>query len=288
MSTFAHRLFIGSMTMIVVCTTIYLAYTGYSFYSMPLENRIDHPQYAWFKPSGPMGHGLGIVGTLLILIGVVMYIVRKRNKRLQRLGRLKHWLEFHIFLCTLGPIMVLFHTSFKFGGIVSIAFWSMVAVVASGVVGRFIYQRIPRSIEGRELTLAEVQALKAEVRNALSAQMSAHSSESEKVFALLNEQPIRQGNVFSYFLSGWLNNRTKIAQISKLLRQSGMDVQSMHAVTEKLAQELSLTQKIGRLQYMQKLFRYWHVAHLPFALIMLIIVVIHVAVTLAFGYKWVF
>ena len=39
---------------------------------------------------------------------------------------------------------------------------------------------------------------------------------------------------------------------------------------------------------MQKLFRYWHIAHLPFALIMLIIMVIHVGVTLAFGYKWIF
>jgi hypothetical protein len=52
--------------------------------------------------------------------------------------------------------------------------------------------------------------------------------------------------------------------------------------------EIVLSNKIGRLQMMQKLFKYWHVAHMPFALIMLIIVVIHVAVTLAFGYKWIF
>ena len=46
--------------------------------------------------------------------------------------------------------------------------------------------------------------------------------------------------------------------------------------------------KIERLMLMQRLFRYWHIAHLPFALIMLIIMVIHVGVTLAFGYKWIF
>jgi len=40
--------------------------------------------------------------------------------------------------------------------------------------------------------------------------------------------------------------------------------------------------------WLRKLFKYWHVAHLPFALIMLIIMVIHVAVTLAFGYRWIF
>ncbi|MEZ4892884.1 MAG: hypothetical protein R2778_07680 [Saprospiraceae bacterium] len=39
---------------------------------------------------------------------------------------------------------------------------------------------------------------------------------------------------------------------------------------------------------MQKLFKYWHVAHLPFALVMLVIImVIHVGVTLALGYRWI-
>ena len=80
-----------------------------------------------------------------------------------RLGILKYWLEFHIFLCTLGPIMVLFHTAFKFGGLVAVSFWSMVAVFLSGIVGRFIYIQIPRSIEGRELSLSEVRDMKTDI-----------------------------------------------------------------------------------------------------------------------------
>jgi hypothetical protein len=39
---------------------------------------------------------------------------------------------------------------------------------------------------------------------------------------------------------------------------------------------------------MQNLFKYWHVAHLPFALIMLVIMIIHVAVTVTFGFRWIF
>jgi hypothetical protein len=39
---------------------------------------------------------------------------------------------------------------------------------------------------------------------------------------------------------------------------------------------------------MQKMLKYWHVAHLPFAVVMFIIMVIHVAITIAFGYKWIF
>ena len=53
-----------------------------------------------------------------------------------KINRSKHWLEFHIFLCTVGPLLVLYHTAFKFGGIVSVSFWSMVLVVLSGVAGK--------------------------------------------------------------------------------------------------------------------------------------------------------
>jgi len=39
---------------------------------------------------------------------------------------------------------------------------------------------------------------------------------------------------------------------------------------------------------MQEFLRYWHVAHLPFALIMLVIMIVHIIVALLFGYKWIF
>jgi hypothetical protein len=289
MSPIAHRIYIGCMSAVVIATTCYLSYVGYDYYQTPIEGRYDHPRHAWFKPSGPFGHGLGIIGTLLILGGVVMYMVRKRKTSLAHIGRLKYWLEFHIFLCTLGPIMILFHTSFKFGGIVSIAFWSMVAVVASGVIGRFIYLQIPRSIEGRELSLQEVQHMKMDLRTALQSQLSVQSPAIDAILNKLelNDTP-KQGNVLVYFFSGYLRNRQTVASIHQLLKTSGLVGKEANKVTKMIAQELSLNQKIGRLLTMQKLFRYWHVAHLPFAIIMLIVVVIHVAVTLLFGYKWIF
>ncbi|NNJ82965.1 MAG: hypothetical protein HKP11_12310, partial [Flavobacteriaceae bacterium] len=155
------------MVTIIIIVTIYLVYTGYSYYNTALEERFYHPQHDWFKPSGAYGHGLGIIGTLMILIGVSLYIARKRYNFMAKYLRLKYLLEFHIFLCTLGPIMVLFHTAFKFGGIVSVAFWSMVAVVLSGVIGRFIYIQIPRTIEGRELSLQEVKGMKTDLSTVL-------------------------------------------------------------------------------------------------------------------------
>ena len=67
-----------------------------------------------------------------------------------------------------------------------------------------------------------------------------------------------------------------------------MSGENVRKVARLIDNELSLNNRIERLQIMRKLFKYWHVAHLPFALIMLIIMVIHVVVTLTFGYRWIF
>ncbi len=58
------------MVIVIVLTTAYLIYTGYTYYNTALEERFYHPHHNWFKPSGAYGHGLGIVGTLMIFFGV--------------------------------------------------------------------------------------------------------------------------------------------------------------------------------------------------------------------------
>jgi hypothetical protein len=262
-----HRTYIFGMTLIVVLVTFYLAYYGSSYYNTPLEERFYHDQHKWFKPSGVFGQGLGIIGTFLIAFGVFFYMACKRYNLFARYIRLKYLLEFHIFLCTLGPVMILFHTTFKFGGIVSIAFWSMVAVVLSGVAGRFIYNQIPRTLEGRELSLKELNEMRAALSQRLNVLLQAEQSE---VSTTSNKHVAENSELKSVILS------------SNLPRKERKEMLGL------LKQEARLSRRIARLNQMRRLFKYWHVAHLPFALIMLVIVIIHIAVSLVMGYKWIF
>ena len=271
MNRITHAIYIAVMTIITLVVTVYIGVKGYAYYTLPEEERFYHPDYDWFKPSGLFGQGIGIIGTLMILIGVVLYILAKKYGFLTRFVRLKYLLEFHIFLCTLGPILILYHTTFKFGGIVSVAFWSMVAVVASGVVGRFIYIQIPHTIEGREMSLAEVQ----DSRKELIDKIKSYSPEGLPIEKLL-------------FSTGADNAKPKLGELRKVTRQHIKDRKNRKEVIGMIKQEVSLSRKIRRLAQMQKLFKYWHVAHRPFALIMLIIVVVHVVVTLGLGYTWIF
>ncbi len=289
MSKTAHRIFITSLILIVLVVFIVLCYRGIPFYKIKMEERFFHQDYKLLKPSGSLGHGLGILGTLFMIIGVSSYMIRKRVRYFSRLGILKHWLEFHIFLCTLGPLLVLFHTSFKFGGIVSISFWSMVAVFLSGIVGRFIYIQIPRTIEGRELSLNEVKSLKTDVGGVLNNAANLDEASYNEIIELTKKKiGIYQGNFFVSSIKTYLDDNKALRKAKSILKKSKLTRSERKEIIVLLKNEISLNGKIDRLNTMKNLLKYWHVAHLPFAFIMFIIMVVHVVITLLFGYKWIF
>lgn len=272
----------------MILVAVFLSVKGYSYYSTPLEERFYHPDHKDFKASGLYGHGLGIFGTLLIVIGVFGYMARKRYRILYSLGALKYWLEFHIFLCSLGPVMILFHTSFKFGGIVSVSFWSMIAVVASGVLGRFIYLQIPRTIEGKALSRNEITNLMSDKASDLKMDESVPDIDLEYILSEVRTKASDVKPGFLGFFSQYLDNIRIRKDISNELKDKNLDQNEIRPIMKLVGTEISLTRKIQYLEAMQRLFRYWHIAHLPFALIMLIIMVVHVIITLTFGARWIF
>jgi hypothetical protein len=165
----------------------------------------------------------------------------------------------------------------------------MVAVVLSGIIGRFIYIQIPRTIQGRELSLGEIK----EMKDTLNQNLKLKYGLDETVYQQLmdtTQQKFEHDNdrfiqrvIRRRRFNAWVKNKMRL-----MLRQTSLTGKDRRGVMKLINDELSLNAKINRLHTMQTLFKYWHVAHLPFALIMLVIMVIHVAITIAFGYKWIF
>jgi len=106
------------------------------------------------------GHTLGIIGFVLMLLTETLYSIRKRS-RSAALGRMSTWLKFHIYMGLVGPFMVLLHTSWKFNGLAGATTLLTVIIVFSGFIGRYIFTRIPRTLDGLEIegTLSQ-EALK--------------------------------------------------------------------------------------------------------------------------------
>ena len=289
MSVKAHRIYIGIFFSIVFVTLILLINKGYPYYNSGIEERVFLSDHNMLKPSGTIGHGLGIIGSLSIIIGISTYMARKRFRSLSRLGLLKYWLEFHIFLCTLGPVLILFHTSFKFGGLVAVSFWSMVAVFLSGIIGRFIYIQIPRSIEGRALSLNEVREMRGDLAGIIK---NSYNLDKESYGTIMKSVNSRVGLYYNNPIIRYIRNHSEdlriIRSVREVLRRNKIPKGEYKNLLALVKQDLTLNRRIERLDAMQNLFKYWHVVHLPFAIVMLIIMVIHVGVTILFGYRWIF
>jgi predicted ferric reductase len=105
---------------------------------------------AFPKASGLVGHGIGIIGFLLMLAAETLYSVRKQRSDASW-GSMGAWLRFHVFTGLVGPYMVLLHTSMRFQGLAGVAMLLTGIVVISGAVGRYIYTSVPRQVEDPEL-----------------------------------------------------------------------------------------------------------------------------------------
>lgn len=286
-----HVIYVGSFFLVGTIVLVLLAINGYQYYSTPIEERFFDPSHTSLKPSGTLGHGFGIIGTLMMIVGVAIYMVRKRSRKWFTFGYLKHWLEFHIFLCTVGPILVLYHTSFKFGGIVSVSFWSMVLVVLSGAVGRFIYIQIPRTIQGKEIDINDLVSMRKELSDRMNLEMIFDVRLLNELNFLASPDRYKALSLFDtifFYVKDFFRIRVFFSKLKKNLSTAGFSNVKRKEIKNKAQAEIILSRRLGMLRTMQNLFKYWHIAHLPFAIAMFVIMIIHVLVTITFGYKWIF
>lgn len=287
-----HTTYVIFLIAIGALSTLVIGTYGADYYTTSLQDRPFHSQYEVLKPTGIYGHGFGIIGTLMITFGVVMYSSRKRWRAMANLGKIKNFLEFHIFLCLLGPILVLYHTTFKFGGLVAVSFWSMIAVVLSGLVGRYFYVQIPRGIQGNELSVAELTAENERLGSTLKKNRGFDTKVLEAIDTIAlpgkNAAHMSLVEVLNFFVVNDITRRARLHRIFSKLERQGLRGAVLSEVRALATRRVILTRRIAFLQQFRQVFYYWHVIHLPFSIVMFLILFVHVGVAIAFGYTWIF
>jgi hypothetical protein len=279
-------LVLAALASIAFVIAVLVGLHGWSYYRTPLASRGYAPERTILDPSGTGGLAFGITGSALMLI-MQVYSLRKKWKRLGTLGKLPRWLEFHIFCGILGPVLITFHTSFKFNGIVSVAYWSMILVVASGFVGRYLFVRIPKSIRGQELTYTEVEQQAAQLRATLletslpPALMTLVDAFEARVLPAKGSDPGWHG-----ILLGELKLRYHLARLRHEIRRAGVAPGLLHRAVDLIADRAVLLRRLAYLKKTKKLFEMWHIFHRPLAYLMLVIVAIHVVTVVYLGYAF--
>jgi hypothetical protein len=286
----AHVLYTLFLTAAFLGTTAFIGLRGCDYYLTSLDERPFHEHYDALKPSGVEGHAYGIIGSAMIIIGVGLYSARKRIRAFSHWGKISNHLEFHIFLCLAGPMLIVYHTTFKFGGLVAVSFWSMIAVVASGVIGRYLYVQIPKGIQGNELSVAELEQENKKLGDVLQTEYGLNPVYLRSIDALaLPSRPANKMSlleVLNFFFVQSLTRRRKLRRAYRELERS-LDPRLVRNVHHHVRRRITYLRRIAFLGQFRQMFYYWHVVHLPFAIIMFVIMFVHVGVAVAFGYTWI-
>jgi len=277
------------LSLVTVAVVVYLVVTGGQYYATPLLDRPHHADHRVWRSAGALGHGLGVVGSACLLL-LLLYSVRKRLVVDPRWGPLPVWLRFHIYLGITGPLLITLHSALKIEGLVAVSYWSMVGVAVSGILGRYLYQQIPRNVFGEALNFDEVM----ERREALDKQLQTVCGQDGDLLTDLariagspDPTAVAGDGSFSLLLRLPLRNLTLRRDLQRLLRRP-------HPPADPAAflclarQRVQLERRLLVFHTVRDLFHHWHVIHKPFAYLMLIIMTIHIVVTVMFGYRWVF
>jgi len=292
-----HRFRLRLAYLVAIAGTLALLVYGLSYYWSSPTQRALSSKHAYLKPSGAIGLRLGMFGVLLFLF-IFLYPLRKKWAWLGRQGSSRRWLDFHVLLGLLAPVVVTFHSSFKFSGIAGVAYWIMIVVALSGVVGRYIYAQIPRSLNSAELSLQEAQEQSLRLATQLK---NTGILSSRDVDGLLRLPDVRRVQSISLIGVLWrmmlfdLGFPFRIWRLRQKMLWSQRKWWSLvglgrgeNAVLEgaiSMARDQTvLAKKIVFLSKSHRMLHLWHIIHRPFSYSFAVLASIHVILMLMLGY----
>lgn len=250
-----------------------------------------------FRSGDDLSYRLAITGGVMMLL-VFLYPLRKHVRVLHRLGQAKGWLWVHIALGLVGPWLILLHSTFRIGSVnAGVALASMVIVVLSGVAGRFLYVRVHRGLDGERTTLRELQQragfVEAEARSRLH-----FAPRAEALLLAFEQRELRSAPGWGSTLRRvvwlpvlqWRTERQCVHEVRAALRaQAGAQGWNQSEVARRqgharrlVQQYLGAVVRVAQFSAYDRVFGLWHVAHLPFVVLLVFSAVVHVVAVHAY------
>lgn len=245
----------------------------------------------WYTPGSNLGYNLGLAGGLLML-ALLVYPLKKRMRFLQRLGPSKPWFVFHMICGVLGPLLIIFHSTFRIGSENAlVAMVSMLLVVGSGIVGRFIYVRIHDGLSDQELRLDQLEG--DEESEALSFNRDMHWA-PDVIAMLMNFRDQVKGpsrgkrdDVFRILTLPW-----RESQVRRKCRKALSVHLDKRAVARQwdgekrqrrgrqfdalVARYTATVKRTAQYDVYKRMFSLWHILHVPFLYLLAASAIYHV------------
>lgn len=266
---------------------VLIAAAGWVYYAASVNK-------LFFKPGTGLGWYLGLVGGVMMLL-MLLYPVRKHAKFARGWGAVRYWFRAHMWFGIVGPVLVLFHSTFHLKSLnATVAMYSMLLVAGSGLVGRFFYKHIHHGLYGRKATMDELQKDMDDNQKKVS-NVDAAVIESARVGERLKqyrEMAFARDRTFSYsawrFMTlGWQRrylSRQCRWELKRAVERLADDVgwskqqQKQHLKEASLivSEYLRVVQQTAQFVSYEWLFRLWHILHSPFVWLLAITGIVHV------------
>jgi hypothetical protein len=235
--------------------------------------------YTWISAEQGFGYALGIIGGSMML-ALLLYPLRKNARWMSGFGAVTSWFRAHMWLGVLGPVAVLYHANFKLGSLNSnVALFCMSVVALSGLVGRYFYTKVHRSLYTSKLTLGELRADLNHSRADLAKTLTRAPELSDSLFAVEKLALAPSIGILGTWVRAW---RLRFMTFS-LLRLTRHALREHAASAEELASGMKFVrahcktaQRIAEFSLYDRLLSLWHLLHLPLFLLLVVSGIFHV------------
>jgi hypothetical protein len=264
---------------------------------------VTYPQ-TLYKPGEQLfdfGYNLGLVGGLMMLV-LLLYPLRKRVRIFDKLGSLPSWFKWHMVLGILGPLTIIFHSTYHVyipfihptgSPNASVAMLCMLLVSGSGTFGRFFYTKIHHGLYGRQTTVNELQA-ELEQSGDVKSMFSFAPNVEKRLddFRVRADQNAKQSSAgFANFITVGFQTALLSRSLSKELHQvmqaqatqsnfSVAQLASMEALFKdyqtKIASYLKAVRDAAQFHTYERMFSWWHIFHIPLVYMMVFSAFYHV------------
>ncbi|MCA9552504.1 MAG: NAD(P)-binding domain-containing protein [Myxococcales bacterium] len=270
-----------------VVTVAALAVKGWDYYVLSEEARWDSPMHDAWRPAGDVGHGIGVVASMVMLSNF-LYPMRKRLGFLKGAAPINRWLTFHVFVGLLSPAVIAFHAAFQSNNLIATGtFFSLLVVVGTGLVGRFVYGLVPRAdgrVVAREVLEEEMRRLldRAGTRILRSMNPSALERSVHALEPRFDHKSSVAGLFFRY-------PAALVAEQFRLWNQRRLYADPAdyrdYAETSRLLFRLKF--QLELYEALRRFLGWWRILHVTLALLLVVIMGAHIGVALYLGYGWI-
>ena len=257
-----------------------------------------------FKPGEQLfdfGYNLGLAGGVMMLV-LLLYPLRKRYKPMSKMGALPGWFKWHMVLGILGPLIIIFHSTYHVyipfihpagSPNAAVAMLCMLLVSGSGTFGRMFYTKIHHGLYGRQATLKDLQAEMAQTEDVQS--MFSFAPNVEKTLEEYRLRSEKYGEESSYNFIQFIKVGFQASLLSRSLPKEVHQIMQAQAnqfaydaaqVKEMEAKYLDYQVKIrsyldavrdaAQFHTYERLFSWWHVFHIPLVYMMVFSAFYHV------------